>query len=55
MMVLSAMVLPGNQQKGIVVGSEVERIDVCHLLGKHVNMLLCSLPENSNVCEFSAS
>lgn len=39
----------------LLVGSEVEGIDVCHLLGKHVNMLLCRLPESTSVCEFSAS
>lgn len=55
MMVLSALILPSNQQKGILVGNEVEGIDVCHLLGKHVNMLLFRLPKSTSVCEFSAS
>lgn len=52
-MVLSAVILPGNQQKGMLVGSEIEEIDL--LLGKHVNMLLCRLPENTSDYGFSAS
>lgn len=55
MVVLSAVILPGNQQKGMLVGSEIDGIDVYHLLGKHVNMLLCRLPENTSDYGFSAS
>lgn len=55
MMVLSVVILLGNQQKGILVGNEVDVTDVCYLPKKHMNMLLCRLPENASVREFSAS
>lgn len=54
MMILSIVLLPGNKQKSIVVGNNIDVTDVCHLPKKHVNML-CRLPENASVWEFSAS
>lgn len=53
MMVLSPVILPGNQQKGMLVGSEKKGIDV--YITSLVNMLLCRLPENTSVYGFSAS